>query len=48
MWFSLLAGCSLFLYGIKELYQKGDWVVFILGLLIIAFSISGIFKNRQK
>jgi hypothetical protein len=47
-WLSLVAGCFLFLYGIKELYQKGDWVVFMLGLLIIAFSASGIFKTRQK
>ena len=48
LYFSLFAGCSLFLYGFKELYQKGDWVLFILGLLIVAFSVSGIFKKRQN
>lgn len=47
-WLSLLAGCFLLIYGIKEIYQRGDWVAFILAALIIAFSVSGILKSRQK
>ncbi len=47
-WICLLAGCVLLAFGIQKLYQEGDWVPAILGVLIVAFSISGILKDRQK
>ncbi len=48
LWVCLLAGCSLLLYGVRELYLRGDWIAFILGLLIVAFSFSGIYKRKQN
>jgi len=48
LWVSLLGGCFLLILGIKRLLQEGDWVLFILGVLIIAFSSSSLLKNRPK
>lgn len=43
-WLSLLAGVAIFFYGIV----KPDWILLILGLLIMAFSCSKIIKSRQQ
>ncbi|MDY0039094.1 MAG: hypothetical protein RBS57_02205, partial [Desulforhabdus sp.] len=48
IWISLLGGCFLLVLGLKRLYQQGDWALFIIGGLIIAFSISGLLKDRQE
>lgn len=45
---SLAAGCFLLIYGMKKLYEEGDWVIVILSVLIIAFTISNMVRNRQK
>ncbi len=47
-WISLAAGCVILVLGLKRLYEAGDWVLVILGALIVAFSASGIMKARQK
>lgn len=47
-WICLLAGCLLFLYGIRELYLRGEWMLFFLAILITAFSGSAILKRRKK
>ncbi|GLI35948.1 hypothetical protein [Desulforhabdus amnigena] len=47
-WASLAAGCILLLYGMKMLYQKGDWVLVVISALIVAFSALGIIKERNK
>jgi uncharacterized membrane protein HdeD (DUF308 family) len=47
-WLSLFGGCVVLVLGIMELYQQGKWVLVILGLLIIAFTISNVVKNRLK
>jgi hypothetical protein len=47
-WLSLIAGCLLSLYGLKKLYEAGDWVLVILGAFIVAFSAFGILKGRQN
>ena len=46
-WVSMAAGVLLLLYGLKKMIE-GDWVPFILGLLIIGFTLSIMWKNRQK
>ncbi len=47
-WLSMIGGCLLFLYGIKKLYQDGDWGLFVISVLIIAFTISSMLKSKQK
>jgi hypothetical protein len=47
-WLSLLGGCVVLVLGIMELYQQGKWVLLILGLMIIAFTISNMVKSRLK
>ncbi len=47
-WLSLLAGCFLTFMGLMKLYQGSDWVLMILGLLIVAFTISSMTRNRQN
>lgn len=44
-WLSLIGGILIFGYGIMKLFE-GDWVPFVLGLLIIAFSVSKMIKTR--
>lgn len=46
LWLSLFGGGLVMLMGIRELYRQGDWTLFIVGALIIAFSISGLARNR--
>lgn len=45
-WLSLAAGVVIFGYGVVKLFGERDWVLFILGTLIVAFSISKILKSR--
>lgn len=47
LWISLLGGCFLLVLGIKKLYEQGDWVLFIIGTLIIAFSASSLLRGGQ-
>jgi hypothetical protein len=46
--FSLIAGCFLLLYGMKKLYEEGDWVLVIIGVLIVAFTVSNMMRNRRR
>lgn len=46
--FSLIAGCFLLLYGMTKLYEEGDWVIVIIGALIVAFTVSNMVRNRRK
>jgi len=43
--FSLLGGCFLVLFGLVRLYKEGDLVLLILGLLIVAFTVSNIART---
>ena len=47
-WLSLIAGIVIFVYGIVRLFSEHDGIPFILGLLIIAFSLSKIFRSGGK
>jgi len=47
-WVSLVAGCLLLVYGMKKLYQEGDWVIVIIGLLIMAFTVSSMLRGKHK
>ncbi len=44
-WLSLVAGIGILVYGIKMIFE-GDWIPFILGMLIIAFTVSKMLKTR--
>jgi hypothetical protein len=46
-WMSLVAGVGILVYGVVKLFAEKDWVLFILGLLIVAFSLSKIFKTGR-
>jgi hypothetical protein len=45
-WIYLLGGGLLLPFGVKRLYQEGDWVLLILSVLIIAFTLSAMSKDR--
>jgi len=47
LWLSFLGGCFLLVLGVKKLYGQGDWVLFIIGTLIIAVSASSLLRGRQ-
>ena len=47
-WLSLIGGIIIFIYGIVKLVNERDGVPFILGLLIIAFSLSKIVRSRGE
>jgi uncharacterized membrane protein len=47
-WLSLVAGLLLLILGVRNLYLEGDWVIFVLSMLMIAFSISGLLKGKQN
>lgn len=47
-WLSLIAGIFIFGYGVVKLFTEHDWVLFILGLLIVGFSISKVVRNRSE
>lgn len=44
-WLSLIAGVGILVYGIVKLVFEKDWVLFVLGILIIAFTLSKLFRN---
>ena len=44
---SMAVGVLLLIYGIKKLIES-DWVPFVLGFLIIGFTLSIMKKNKQK
>jgi hypothetical protein len=46
-WACLVGGVLLGIQGIRYVLQKGDWVLLILAVLILAFSTSSIIKNRR-
>jgi len=56
-WLSLVAGIGILIYGLVKLFAEKDWTLFVLGLLIIGFTASKMFKagdgkgtlsNRKK
>jgi hypothetical protein len=46
-WMSLLAGVFLTLFGFVKLYHESDWVLALLGVLIVGFTVSIMAKSRQ-
>ena len=46
-WACLVGGVLLAIQGVNYILKKGDWVLLILAILIIAFSTTSIVKNRQ-
>jgi hypothetical protein len=44
---SLLGGGAVLLLGGMKLYQEGEWILLILGLLIVAFTLSNIVRSSQ-
>lgn len=47
-WLSLIAGICLLLYGISKLYLVGEWALFVLAVLIIAFTLSSMSKSKPE
>ncbi len=47
-WLSLLGGCAVVVFGLIELFREGKGILLILGLLIVAFTISNMMRSRQK
>lgn len=47
LWLSLCGGCLVTMKGIWELYRQGDWTLFLIGALIVAFSVSGLGRKRD-
>ncbi len=47
-WICLSGGVFLLVLGVLDLIAEGKWVLFILSLLIIAFSLSSLFKKSQN
>jgi len=47
-WMCLFGGVFLLVLGVLDLIAEGKWVLFILSLLIIAFSLSSLFKKSQN
>ena len=45
-WLSLIGGIIILVYGIAKLVSERDGIPFILGLLIIAFTVSKILRVR--
>ena len=43
----LLGGGVVVLLGGMKLYQEGEWILLILGLLIVAFTLSNIARSSQ-
>jgi hypothetical protein len=44
-WLSLGAGVGILVYGVVKLFGEKDWVLFVLGLLIVAFTLSKMFRT---
>jgi hypothetical protein len=47
-WLSLVAGIFLALYGISKLYLAGEWMLFIISVLIIAFTLSSMSRSKSQ
>jgi len=47
-WLSLSGGVVVTLFGLMELYNQGEWILLILGLLIVAFTVSSMIRSRLK
>jgi uncharacterized membrane protein len=47
-WASLIAGVIIMILGVRELIQQGQWVLMILGMLIVGFSISKMARTSGK
>ncbi len=47
-WLSLAGGIGLLLYGLTQLYKGGDWVLVVLGGLIIGFTASSMAKKKEE
>lgn len=45
---SLLGGGAVVVLGGVRLYQEGEWVLLILGILILAFTLSNIARTSQR
>jgi hypothetical protein len=45
---SLAGGCLLAIYGLKRLYDEGDWVLVIIGVLIVAFTASNMIRKKPE
>jgi hypothetical protein len=45
---SLFGGSVVVLLGGWRLYQEGEWMLLILGLLIVAFTLSSIARTSQQ
>jgi hypothetical protein len=46
-WMCLFGGSFVILYGVVKLFQEADWVLLVLGLLIVGFTISNMAKSKQ-
>jgi len=46
-WACLVGGVLLAIQGVRYVLYRGDWVLLILAILILAFSASSIIKNRR-
>ena len=44
---SLLGGCVVVVVGGMRCYQEGEWTLLILGILIVAFTLSSISRPSQ-
>ncbi len=44
---SLLGGCVVVVVGGMRCYQEGEWTLLILGILIVAFTLSSISRTSQ-
>jgi hypothetical protein len=47
-WLSLSGGGVVVVIGLIELFSEGKGILLILGLLIVAFTLSNMMRNRQK
>ena len=47
-WLSLCGGVVVLLFGMKKLYEEADGVLLILGLLIVAFTVSNMIRRRRR
>jgi multidrug transporter EmrE-like cation transporter len=48
-WLSLAGGILILGYGILKLFEsQPEWIPMILGVLIIAFSVSMMIKSREE
>ncbi|MFP5212190.1 MAG: hypothetical protein ACLGPL_02310 [Acidobacteriota bacterium] len=45
-WLSLIAGVMLLIMGVSRLVSNNEWVLLVISVLIIAFSVSSIMKSK--